>query len=461
LAIVLSPDQEEAVAKAQAWFGNWTHQPIFRLFGYAGTGKTTTLKVLLASLGITSSQVACVAPSGKAAKVMSGSLGMVATTIHKRFYKMISSPEQYWRQLTNERSSLEFRILVDDASTKELDLWKARIAEINEEMNDKSKDIEPEFKFQGAGALDHRVRLVLIDEASMVTNDILGDLEGLCLPIILVGDPGQLPPVQKGGEAKQPCRAMQDPDVELTQIHRQEGESSIIDIANLVREGMNLETGDDGRGVSVRDGTKYGAKFELCLRKARISEDEFLSFAMGDDSQIICGRNHTRRLINDFVRQRLGLTGMLPTGNENEKIIVTQNFENEDIYIPNGSFIGVRPTGQTGTIKIGREIESIDLPTKIFKLDDDPIEEFSASIWKNPYVDPHESNPERRRIESSWAKKTIKSEWGWAITCHKAQGSQWKRVLVFDESSAFQEDRAKWLYTAVTRAKEELTVIKV
>jgi exodeoxyribonuclease-5 len=460
MAIELSPDQIDAVAKAQAWFSNWTRQPIFRLFGYAGTGKTTTLKALLAHLGITSSQVACVAPSGRAAQVMSRSLGMRATTVHKRFYKVASTPEEYWKQLLSERKSLQYRISIGD-NEDEKAIWTRRISEIDDELNDKNPNVGPGFRFLGQGNVSNDTRLVLVDETSMLLNENLADLEGLGLPIILVGDPGQLPPVQDRDKPKEPHRATMNPDVELTQIHRQAGDSSILDIADLVRAGEELKCGNDDRGVSVRDGSNFGTKFELCLRKARLSEDEFMSFATGDDSQIICGTHYMRHMINDFVRQRLGLTDLLPTGDPAEKIIVMKNFENDDISVWNGSFIRVRPTGHDGTIKVGRhETASIELPSHIFELDGEPVKA-SAPIWKNPFLDPRCSDPKRKKVESIWAKSTINAEWGWAITCHKAQGSQWKRVCVFNESRKFGEDKDKWLYTAVTRAEDELTVIQV
>lgn len=66
-----------------------------------------------------------------------------------------------------------------------------------------------------------------------------------------------------------------------------------------------------------------------------------------------------------------------------------------------------------------------------------------------------------RRTEALWAKSCIQAEWGWAITAHKSQGSQWDKVLVFDESWAFREDKAKWLYTAITRAAKELTIVRL
>lgn len=446
--IELYPEQAAALELAAKWFNEvYPRQTVFRLFGYAGTGKSTVINKLVAGLGLSKAEVAYVAPTGKAAKVLSQK-GCPAKTVHKTFYKLVSSPEEYWNELRKERDGLLER-LDEKPQSKSAPTWQSRINEIDVELG-APIDVDIEFQFLGLSNIDAAVRVIVVDEASMLEDGHYDDLRTVGLPIILVGDPGQLPPVSGIG------KAMKGPDVTLTEIHRQAGDSSILDIARLARAGEHIDYGDDKCGVSVKDGSFQKGKMELALRKAKLTMEQVASF-----DQIICGRKVTRNTINQMMRDYLGITGKYPSGAAGEKLIVTRNYDRGDVSIPNGSTITVESAGRDGTIQVSGVGKPIDIEAKVTSIDGDEVNIDGHSLWRLPFEDVLEEDRDRRRTEALWAKSCIQAEWGWAITAHKSQGSQWDKVLVFDESWAFREDKAKWLYTAITRAAKELTIVRL
>lgn len=447
-SVKLSEEQDAALDAAAKWFSeSYPNQTVFRLFGYAGTGKSTVINALVARLGLSGREVAYVAPTGKAAKVLTRK-GCEAKTVHKTFYKLVSSPEEYWNELGREREELVSRTAAKPNS-KSLSAWQARMEAIDGELGAPMAD-DIEFQFLGLANVPHDARLIVVDEASMLEDGHYDDLSNVGLPLILVGDPGQLPPVSGTG------KAMMSPDVTLRTIHRQADDSNILAIANLARSGEHIVYGDDGEGVSVRDGTYQKGKIHIAIRKAHLTLDEVASY-----DQIICGRRATRNSINDLMRKHWNIDGMYPSGAEGEKLIVTRNYEKGDVYIPNGSMITIQSTGRDGNVKVRGNSRSIDFTAKITSIDDDPVDVDGHTIWRLPFEDVLDEQKDRRRTEALWAKSTIQAEWAWAITAHKAQGSQWDSVLLFDESWALREDKAKWLYTAATRAAKKLTIVRL
>lgn len=448
--VVLSSEQAAALHAARKWFHEqYPAKPVFRLFGYAGTGKSTVTAALIERLGIAPSGVVYVAPTGKAAKIMTAK-GCPAKTIHKQFYKLIATKEDHWAALGHEKAGLltRLRLSPDNSSAAR---WAERVKTIEAELREPAPD-DIEFRFVGLSNVGPETRIIVVDEASMLTDDNYADLVGVGLPVVLIGDPGQLPPV-KGASDGETTRAMSNPNVTLTQIQRQADGSSILDIAELARHGEYIAYGNDGRGISVRDGTKAG-KLHLALRRARLTMEDLAGY-----DQIICGKNATRLAINELMREHHVIQSRYPTGATGEKLIVVKNYETSGEMIPNGSMIRIQSTGEKGNTRAaGGKI--IDYKAKIVEIDDEPAN-INVTIYKTPFEGNNGPDLKSMRLEALWAKKTLNVEWGWAITAHKAQGSQWDKVLVFDESKVFQKDSCKWLYTAVTRAAKELTIIRI
>ena len=164
--------------------------------------------------------------------------------------------------------------------------------------------------------------------------------------------------------------------------------------------------------------------------------------------QVICGRNATRLQLNLALRRTCGLTEDLPTGKQ-DKIIVLRN--RHDLGLINGQFVTVDDVAHVDDITISATVKTEDagILNRPARLD----------LYTGHFLDHVDLDPERGRRDH-WKKKgLIEATWGNCITCHKAQGSQWPNVTVIDDGlGRTPEDRNRWLYTAITRAEQRLTI---
>lgn len=390
MELTLSPGQAIAADKVAAWLKS-KDKPFFYLAGYAGTGKTSIAKYLS---GLQNKPVGFAAYTGKAASVLQKK-GLPAATIHSLIYEIKPFDEERGKEL---KDALQ-------AATSE---------EEQKQIKDEIKELyKPTFSLRRDSPLED-LGLLVIDEVSMVGEEIGQDLLSFGVPILVLGDPGQLPPIS--GEGYFTGRT---PDVLLTEIHRQAAGNPIIGMATVVRQGGRLKAGRSGESE--------------CIWKTKFNEGFYQSF-----DQVICGRNITRRAVNSRIRDRLGYTGTAPE--EGEKIICLKN--NKELGILNGTQWTVYSCEDNG-IYLDLEIkaEGFLAGDKPLRLDAHPFElDISAMP---PY--------ERRRFQEF--------DFGYAITCHKSQGSQWGSVLIHNESYCFKENAAKWLYTALTRAEDKVMVV--
>jgi exodeoxyribonuclease V len=252
--------------------------------------------------------------------------------------------------------------------------------------------------------------LTVIDEGSMVGGEVANDLLSFGTPTLIFTDQAQLPPV---GDAGYFIRRTSD--FQLTEVHRQALNSPVIELATRVRNGLPLRLGDYGGGSAVVDG---------------ISIEEMLGF-----DQVIIGTHRTRHSLNRKIRRELGFGGSIPE--RGEKVLCLKN--NRAKGLLNGSLWTVLEATRFKDGFIEMEIENED-GCKVEVVV--PREGFSADggggyeLPGQPFA------------------------FGYAITCHKAQGSEWDSVVVIDESRWFREHRDRWLYTAITRASERVVVIK-
>ncbi|MDE6676801.1 MAG: AAA family ATPase, partial [Clostridia bacterium] len=234
----LTPDQEDAAALIREWFLHLDNQ-IFVLCGYAGTGKTFLVDYIVRDLGLVPGESAAfVAPTGKAASVLIRS-GTPAGTVHSLIY------------------------------TREEDI----------EVDENGEVISERFlRFVKKEKIDSKIRLIVVDETSMVSDEVLRDLLSFGVKCLFCGDPAQLPPV--GGSntlLTMPC-------VTLKQIVRQEEGNPIVRLAERARAGKILEYGDYGNGVQVIPKRSLN----------RAAREELYSAA----DQIIVGTNKTRNRVN-------------------------------------------------------------------------------------------------------------------------------------------------------------------
>jgi len=400
-----SADQAEAISKFNKWFSGPSPK-FFSLFGNAGVGKTFLAKYLASEIA---GQVYFMAFTGKAALVMQQAGCVGASTIHSLIY----NPQDRSKvRLLELRSHVEN--FPDDGAPEGLEdlLDQLRIEE--------STAASPMFKLKSDSPLRY-ASLAIIDECSMIDEAIGKDLLSFNVPILALGDPGQLPPVFGQGYFTRP-----KPSHLLTQIHRQAKESPIIQLATTVRTGGTLTPGKYGCCEVIKSSKTPDAK-------ARVQE-----LVMAAD-QIIVGRNKTRQNINRRTREVLGYTPGIPV--IGDKLICLRN--NHDLGILNGSLW---------------ELEEIDIFT-----------EDQCQLTVKPYQMEGESvttvahmHHFQRRIKEldHWDRRDAEEfDFGYAITCHKSQGSQWGNVLVIDESACFGDNASKHLYTAITRAVNTVTVI--
>ncbi|USM11559.1 RecD/TraA family helicase [Citromicrobium phage vB_CbaS-RXM] len=443
----LSPQQGQAVKKVVNWFRNETeNQQTEEIAGFAGTGKSTILPFIIDDIGVDEGEIAFCAPTGKAAKVMGRKLrdqgySAIPTTIHSLIYQPKPQKaevlERELRDLEVEKAVIingEHPTLSIAANRAEA---LAQVKEIEKKIEIIKKDLDraydqdaPRFQLNPESRLvTGKVKLVVIDEGSMVGTSMAEDLESFGIPILVMGDPGQLPPVDED-----PGFDLANASTMLTEIHRQAADNPVIHIATLIRKGERPEIGDYGNGVRV----------------VRRREDRY-TLDLDRDAQVICGTNKTRWKLTGNMRRAGGYEGLAP--GEGEPLIMCKNSRQHPILV-NGSQV----------------FSAIDHPELIdgqsrFTIDvfDEEGRRFKMFAYQGLFeehkakVRGHASAPKGVAYRSKITDNHL--DFAWAITCHKSQGSQWDEVIVHDESAVFREDADKWLYTAVTRTAGGLILI--
>jgi len=372
-----SPQQDEALQAVAKWLAGGRKQ-VFRLFGYAGTGKTTLARYFAEHVD---GDVQFAAFTGKAAQVLRSKGASNARTIH----------------------SLIYRPKGEEA--------------VEDETTGKTM-ISPTFSLNRQSPIA-KAKLIIIDECSMVDEALGRDLMSFGTPILVLGDPGQLPPISGGGFFTD-----HDPDFLLTEIHRQARDNPILRLALDVREGREVDYGD------------YG--------DARvISRNEINSDIVTSADQVLVGTNRTRRRYNQRLRDLRGFDALYPQAGD--KLVCLRNDPAKGLL--NGSLWKVM-TSSRETVKPG--INLLVTPEE-----DDPDRGVAKiKLLKAAFDEPDAEIPWQTK------KRYDDFDYGYALTVHKAQGSQWNEVVLFDESFAFRDTRARWLYTAITRAAERLTIVR-
>lgn len=269
--------------------------------------------------------------------------------------------------------------------------------------------------------------LIIIDEASMVDYDIWRDLLSYKKPIIAVGDHGQLPPINGS------FNLMKTPQIKLTEIHRQAKDNPIINISIMAREKGEIPFGDFGNGVK---------KMERRDMEAQESVGEKMKY-YNPETLILCGYNNTRVKLNKYIRNNLEFEGELPQ--PKDRVICLRNNHKKEVY-----------NGMLGTLKEIKVFDESWYDVKIEMDDDGNI--FKGLIFAKQFNNSESLNFTKERGASS---KGDLFDFGYALTVHKAQGSQAKKVILFEERFKQMDNEMwkRWLYTAVTRASEELFIL--
>lgn len=415
--MIWSSQQERALREVALFIQDPSRQ-VFYLAGFAGTGKTTLVKEFAKDLG---AGVLYAAFTGKAAYVLRQKGCEGATTIHALIYIHSSKSQAFLKELVEELANLLQELHAEAGGDPAFDpeqyssVKSLRIRIAEEETNLK----RPRFIINTESVV-RDARLLVIDECSMVDELIGKDLLGFGTKILVLGDPGQLPPVFGSG-----FFTSQKPDMTLTEIHRQAADNPILRMATAVRLGESLNLGSYGES--------------RVIRQSDIVLDDVLSC-----DQMLVGRNETRRDSNVKLRKL-----KLPKGVDynvypipGDRVVCLRN--NHEIGLLNGALWNVVDAGQPTDSMIGLRI-------------------VPEEGGEQQFVVSHTHYFEKRGDQLPWYQKKDAQEfdYGYALTVHKSQGSQWDNVLLFDESAAFREYRSKWLYTAITRAAKRITVVRM
>jgi exodeoxyribonuclease V len=236
--------QARAIRAIKDWFLHRTaDQQVFRVFGYAGVGKTSITRHAIDELGLDtmtrsadgivsgSDGVLYAAYTGKAALVMTRK-GTPASTIHSLIYRVSEATPEEIERVEQEIAEIRAKLTTLDSTLRLFEESRLRSLEI------RLADIhKPRFVLNGQSIV-RDAALIVLDEVSMVGDDMARDLLAFGKPILVLGDPGQLPPIRGEGAFTKAA-----PDVMLTEIHRQAGESAIIRLATMARQGQPIPYG--------------------------------------------------------------------------------------------------------------------------------------------------------------------------------------------------------------------------
>lgn len=448
MTIVYNDQQEAAMSSAQQWWrtDSRTHSP-FIWQGYAGTGKTTSIREALNRLQIPIERVALVTPTNRAAKVATEKSGIKAHTLHSLMFKTSADEADVLREtlygwedahsfmqapgakVMTEGNPDEFRYTCEivvsnskwyydgnelpeetDGRAKVFDaVREVRIKNIKKklrEIADNGLQIVPRNTEELISTFD----IIVADEASMINADMGRHIGRIGLPVVYAGDPFQLPPVNAKcfweGKA---------PNAMLTKIERQRGEGAGIPIAGQeIREGRKIIEGD---GMHIH---------------ARNQGIEFYDTA----DIILAGTHRTRRRMNAEIRKHRGFTDVYPV--PGEQVVSFSNYRK--LGITNGEVYTVKKCRVSGRVVF------LDVVDPFGKL----IEE--VPCWERIFRDEGDMDFTDQTL--------VKMTYGYCITVHKGQGSEWDHVIVCDDWSKSSPMYPKWLYTAITRASKKCDLVR-
>ena len=364
--------------------------------GYAGTGKSTLVRFIIDALDVDEDKVAYATYTGKAAEVLRKKGNPNAMTLHRLLYDSI--PRQGGGFIRIPKKQLDYDIVV-------------------------------------------------VDEVSMVHKTMVDMLLAHRVYILFLGDPGQLPQIDK----KEAHNLLDRPHVFLDEVMRQAAESEIIQLTMKIRNGEDIPF-MHGKEVIV------------------VPKAELVTGHLTWADIIICATNKTRHNMNRQKRELLGYSGALQTG---ERIIVKRNYwedcDEDGNALVNGT-IGTVTNPYESFVRIPSYVKNDrrDLPLvgciftpdggksfDTFEIDKDYLlKEEPCVDWRVSY----QLGKLKPKIGDILPKQAT---YGYALTCHAAQGSEFDKVLVIEESFPFDKiEHQRWLYTAATRAAEKLVLVR-
>ena len=438
---------------------------VFILRGYAGTGKTTMVKVI-ADYIKQSRQLAMMAPTGRAARVLATKTGHKAVTIHKAIYAKAHIEPKKVKDIAESGYKFVFPI-------NESENGGNIVAIVDEASMVCSRKIEHELFIFG-------------------TDNLMEDLLTFVRPnfggkVIFVGDPAQLPPV--GESVSNALRAeyfkekgLKVVEAELTEVLRQKGDSVILKNAMMIRDLLQK----DKRNQLVFEEQKDDVE----MVPSEQFLDKYLKYRKESgrhDSVIICYSNKSANRYNRDIRKSL-YGGDVPL-RENDILLITQN--NYRLNRMNGEFVPVLSVGartqQSAPVyaQIGGKRQRIVITLNFIQVtvpdgDGNPMlcmlledlltsDKATISIDENRalYINFCMRHPSLKQGTQVFADallndeyyNAIRAKYGYAVTGHKCQGGEWGKVFVdYTDRTGLDDDSLRWAYTATTRAQKTLYV---
>lgn len=383
----LTEDQKGAMKNIVTWYKKSDRQ-IFILDGVAGSGKTTILKIISEDLGIEDNTMFA-SFTGKASLVMKSKGITNTSTIHKLIYMAIPK-------------------------------------------NDGSVD----FRLKDRGELAS-IKLIIIDESSMVSKEIIEDLLSFKVKILFVGDSNQLPPI--GAD-----KSMFDtPNFRMSEITRQSKESAIITLSQMVLNNQELRAGKYSKDVRVLN---------------NLNNDDILLKA----DQILVSTNKARNFLNQKIRQLKGITSPYPV--IGDKIICKKNNwelynKKNDIYLLNGLIGTVSSEPREEDITYFDHSVNRTKFDSVFKFDF-KVNGFGEAVFKDIKCSYDHIMTGDTTYKQIFNNKVEMINYGYAVTIHSFQGSSASKVLFYANNLWGSDSmKKKLLYTGITRSEKSLIMV--
>ena len=382
--MILTNGQEKGLKIAVERYKN--KEPYTVIAGVSGVGKSTLVKYIVDAIGLPENDVVYAALCGKAAQVLRNKGCANSMTLHKLLY--------FPREI------------------------------------DGTQDVE----FVPRKYLENSPKLIVVDEASMISKEMFDLLISHKVHIIFLGDPFQLPAISESASI------LDEPHVFLTEITRQALDSPIIRLSMDIREGKVLTYGGD--------------------KDARVIPMDKVSkgLLLGADI-VLCGKNSTRRYLNNEIRKLKWRDQYQAGPIDGDKIICLHNYwkiadKLGNTPLVNGSIgiltdISMHDTKKLKPKLIGTFTDEVG---NVFRKKDMNID-YQLLATGNPTVN------QQNFKEFTRTSRPLEFDYAYAVTCHKYQGSQANKVLCFAECMGDKEYYYRWLYTSITRAVEKVVLV--
>jgi exodeoxyribonuclease-5 len=449
LGNIPTDDQSETLKKISEYITGDTSDVIFLLTGYAGTGKTSLISSVVKTLDLLRMKSVLMAPTGRAAKVLSYFAGKQSFTIHKKIYRQKSSKDGLGSFVLDRNLHRETYFIVDEASM------------VSNNSNDLSL-------FGSGRLLDDLIEYVY---------------SGIDCKLIIAGDIAQLPPVGSVLSSALDPESLKEygfglVTAELKQVVRQSETSGVLMNATKVR----LQIADNDLVHPLLDCVNF-------TDIKRISGEELIDEISASYSKcglegtiIVVNSNKQANRYNQGIRNRIFFREEEISAGDMIMVVKNNYFlkddEGESRFIANGDIAEVRRITKYEE-KYGfrfadmllkftdydLEVES-KVMLDVLQLDTPALPQDKAKeLFQNVLSEYHFLKTRRKQIEAVRSDSyfnALQVKFSYAVTCHKAQGGQWERVFIDQGMFNRQEitiDYLRWFYTAITRTTERLYLV--